>query len=357
MVSRARSTRISYLFSEKNGRGGDSAASQGFVKGNVAILPQDSVKLRDIIPPDRDEIQQAMCALFVGSDTRATRENIAKLRPVLVSKKIVRTLVNFLVENNRWYRSQNVRVSESNIDDLYDGDGDFGVPRAVELCFLPDERPANASASADYTDRGENLQRGEGDPFLLESVGYTDGDHSPVNYRLMKATALARCLDRTRYVQMRSGTRLIDDRDPGLLTWLFPHLDPFGIGGFHNPDRNEDQRISFGRQVLNLLSRDGPFEADPNFAYVCFNIIQRQQLNQDISFRVKSSQRYSIGRELYECGPVLTDLIRKWQTDVHAGANNAREKRALFILNQLKYAAKHVKGSTGYKLCRRNEIR
>ena len=60
LVARARATRISFLLNEKSGFSGDSRVCQGFVKGNVAVLPQDTLTLRTVIPPDRGEIRDAM---------------------------------------------------------------------------------------------------------------------------------------------------------------------------------------------------------------------------------------------------------------------------------------------------------
>ncbi|EGN91761.1 hypothetical protein SERLA73DRAFT_25885, partial [Serpula lacrymans var. lacrymans S7.3] len=51
-----------------------------------------------------------------------------------------------------------------------------------------------------------------------------------------------------------------------------------------------------------------------------------------------------------------TDLIRLWQKNPTAKPSNSYQKRALLLLNKLKLVAKDVRGSTGYKLCRRNEI-
>lgn len=101
LVCKARATRISYMFNHNPSVSGD--ARQGYIKGNVAILPQDTYQLRSVIPPGADEIREAMCALFISSGVTATRQNVEKLRPVLVNKGIVRILANFLVEHNPWY--------------------------------------------------------------------------------------------------------------------------------------------------------------------------------------------------------------------------------------------------------------
>jgi hypothetical protein len=75
-----------------------------------------------------------------------------------------------------------------------------------------------------------------------------------------------------------------------MLTFTFPHLDPWGIGGFYEPLRTPQQYISFECQVKNLLlQHDSVFQEDPNFAYICWNIIQKKEVNRNIAFRTTAA--------------------------------------------------------------------
>ncbi|KAJ7429944.1 hypothetical protein B0H11DRAFT_2264588 [Mycena galericulata] len=105
------------------------------LQGNVAILPQDVPTLRKYLPPDRAEIQEAMCALFVGTNVVPTRENIARLSPVLISKNRVATLLDFLMSQNPYYRETTL-FSQSNLDDLLSPEDTVageGVPQATAM--------------------------------------------------------------------------------------------------------------------------------------------------------------------------------------------------------------------------------
>ncbi|KAI9070104.1 hypothetical protein FKP32DRAFT_1542567, partial [Trametes sanguinea] len=77
-------------------------ASQKCIKGNVAIHPQDSTSLSSVLPPSRDEIHDTICAVFVG-ENKPTQENIEKLAPMLVRKSRVKTMIDFLIDNNPKY--------------------------------------------------------------------------------------------------------------------------------------------------------------------------------------------------------------------------------------------------------------
>lgn len=74
LVARACMTKISYLFNHKVGV--SNGTQQGFIRGNVAVLPQDTMKIWDVIPRGRDEIREALCTLLISSGATATRENI-----------------------------------------------------------------------------------------------------------------------------------------------------------------------------------------------------------------------------------------------------------------------------------------
>ncbi|EGO18826.1 hypothetical protein SERLADRAFT_403590, partial [Serpula lacrymans var. lacrymans S7.9] len=64
---------------------GDPTASQRYVRGNVAIIPQDSVHLRQVLPPSSEDIAKAVCTVFVGKDSVVSRANVAKISPILCS--------------------------------------------------------------------------------------------------------------------------------------------------------------------------------------------------------------------------------------------------------------------------------
>lgn len=166
LVSRCRVSRITHLFVCNPGSalfGGNPATSQRYSRGNVAIIPQNSNKVRDVLPPSSSEIAQSVCVLFVGGATQPSRENIARLNPVLVSKDRVSTLIHFLLENNTLYRECGTTFSQENLDSLFraptasetDSNGSSGLLDAVEVSHLPQTSASDGSSavSSDYTDR------------------------------------------------------------------------------------------------------------------------------------------------------------------------------------------------------------
>ena len=274
-------------------------------------------------------------------------------------------MIEFLLSKNSWYRSADIFLSDENLSALYENeqelDNGCAIPAAIDLCCIPE---CSGSLDIDHIENpheqnGANLsENSEGQHITMESVGYTEGDFTPKNYRQMKATALSWCLDGKQFIKSTAGSQLICDRDEGLLTFLFPHLDPWGIGNFCARDHRQDQKISFERHVCNLLLQvNSPFQKDSSFAYICWNILQKREVSRQATFRTNAHSHSLLAQELKQTAPDLTGMIAKWEKNPEAKPTTTGEKKAVHLLGQLKLVAKEIRGSSGYKQCRRNEIR
>ena len=257
-----------------------------------------------------------------------------------------------------------VQFSPSNVEALYDdseaSDAQSAVPTVVKMChLLNDAKENDPQVSSDgYSDQDAAFNGENDHKIAMEAVGYTDGDYTPKNYRLMKVKALAWCLAGNKSIVSKSGSQLLNDHEPGLMSFLFPSLDPWGIGDFCDARRRPDQYISFDRQVQNLLKQDdSPFQQDPNFAYIHWNIIQKHGVNRQVTFCVEASNQSKIAQDLQDAAPDLADMVAKWESNTHAKPSTTREGKAVRMLNKLKLVAKEIRGSSGYKQCRRNKIR
>lgn len=357
LVSRCCTATITHRFTQT----GDPSTSQGYSRGNTIVLPQDPSGVRSCLPPSPSEVNESLCAVFVGK-TKPTLENIAALHPVLVSKPIVLTLLDFLIAKNRWYRG--TTFSQVNLDALFapgDISAEQAVPCSADIVYLETDEGLR-SLGADYTDRYGDVDcvldpSGSDKRLFMEPVGYTEGDHSRKNYDEMRCVALSRVLRGQPFLKSQSGSAPKSERDPDFLTSVWPHLDPFGLVGFDNPERTH--RTSFLRQVQHFLKLDkSPFEQDPSFPFICWNIVQKSEVNKTSAFRVKEAERERVVKEILSLSPdVLDTIAAKWEKDPNALATNAEELMAMRVLRSLRHISTHLKGSAGAKLSQRNEIR
>ena len=301
LVSRARASKVSFRFCQTKGHylyGTDPNTSQSYVRGNVGIHPQDATHLNEYLPPSHDVIRDTICAVFVGQ-TKPTRETIAMLRPVLVRKSRVSEIIQFLTSRNPLYRPDGLFAgfSQMNMDALFGpgtADVDEGVACGMEIAHL-ESNQAIEGATSSYVP-GEDVQASAEvpqvvDELLMENVGYTASHATPQDDRKMQLKALSHCLRGGSFLSSQAGSRFVPEwNNPNLLSWLFPHLDPWGIGGFSDPRRTE--RISFEEQLRYLLTVDeSPFRDDPDFAFVFFSIKQKHDVFTSSRFRVSASQR------------------------------------------------------------------
>ena len=380
LVARARASRISYRFTEQRNadrsgvgdaddtfqRQGNSkqphSTSQRCVRGNVMVVPQNSTHLNSVLPPPPEVIRDTVCVLYVGR-TKPTKSTIGKLGPALARKTRVRTVIEFLTAHNVHYAcdSRFHGLSEENMNLLFSEevrDADEAIPCAIDIGFVQDSEIIRA-AEADYTSRNTDPEPPTGnEPLLMDNVGYTLGDDTPFSYRDMKMKALSHCINGGKFVRSQSGDRFMPDfENPSLLTWLFPHLDPWGIGGFH--EQAHSIPITMDDQVKYLLQlEDSCFERDPDFAFVYFNILQKKAVCDSVRFRVAAAQQKNIVKEIMATDKKELDrLIARLKSNSAYQPETKEEKRILGLVTKVGASLHDIPGTTGYKLKMRNEIR
>jgi len=365
LICRARCNSVCCRFNVGDGSGDKGPVdpsnvlknSRKGVRGNVMVAPLNTIKMNKILPPASNVIKDTMCAVFVGRSL-PSRASVHFFRPVLVRKSRVKIMISFLLSYNRHYSSDGeVSFSQSNLESLFGGTGDEGVPAVAEVGQIK-VNDAIQGAISDYTPRNLDGAVGDDNELLMENVGYTDGDYSPMNYREMKSIALERCLMGKPFVASGVGGQPIPDfYHPSILAWLFPHLDPWGIGGFHHPDRKV--RISMEEQLSHLMMiDDSPFERDTEFAFVFHNVVRKAAVSSSLRFRVLFKTHQRIARELLAVDvDILKAMSRECKRDPHFKPVDETQRRIFQLLASLAMVAKHIPGSDGYKIARRNEIR
>ncbi|KIK21739.1 hypothetical protein PISMIDRAFT_29840 [Pisolithus microcarpus 441] len=343
LVSMCRASTITHHFSSESRRGGHvpEEAVQRFNRGNVAVLPQDPSTLCKVLPPMYNELKDCVCVVFSGGKYSPTQESLQRFRPVLVSKSKVRLMIDFFMRNNGWYQHEGVWFSEDNLNDLISGVGESSVFWGIEIHHLLQDGNHDGMSNMDW-DTGQS-------DMVVENVAYTQGDHSEQSQNAMKARALAYAMDHKNLLVSKTGSSFISDADPAMMTYLFPHLDLWGIGGFNNPARSPEQQISFERQV------NSPFAHDTCFPFVCWNMIQKREVSDNTSFAIPMQCHHSLINELYTLSSTLTEVATKWSDSVPCNITN-EEKQVLQLFKEMSVVSSKVRGSSSYKVCCRNEI-
>lgn len=368
LIARARASNICFRFGARGSSEDDvedvehagvlSRVRKG-IRGNVMVTPLDATRLNTVLPPDAQTISDTMCAVFVGR-TVPTRSTIAKLSPVLVRRSRVKTMIEFLLKFNPHYRTVDgfKGFSAENLNSLFgkeDCGKDEAVPCMMEIGHV-ESNDAVESATSDYTPRND-FDVGTGE-VIMENVGFTSSDDSPLSYRDMKMKALSHCLGGGSFISSRRGSRMVPDfNNPYLLSWLFPHLDPWGIGGFHDPRRKRS--ITMEEQLSYLLQIDGgPFEKDPEFAFVFYNIKQKKLVSQNVRFKVPQRRYKQIIQDLLDIDVGhLLDLESSFKADPLYRPGDDKERSLVRLLANVSMVGSNIPGSAAYKVSLRNQIR
>lgn len=373
MIARARSSRLTFRFNqvEKTLEGEDDAESSGrvpsqsYIKGNILVMPQDAASLTKVLPPSPETVADSICVVFVGA-TQPSKETISRLHPVMVRKSRIQTMINFLVTNNVHYKPSATfqGFSQTNLNSLLaSGQSDHGIPCSITIGHI-DNSPAIEGATAGYNPRNDltevTIQGGADNKqdILMDNVGYTTGDESPRSYKQMKLRALAHCQSGNSYIKSQASSDMIPDfQNPFLLSWLFPHLDPWGIGGFYDPRRKRPLNLT--EQLHHMLLMDGtPFQKDPNFAFTYYNIQQKKRVSDEVRFKVPKGQQDGIIRELTQIDVQELEYLRqKFDINPLYKPSTDIERSIMKSLTKVNLVGHDIPGSAGYKVRLRNEIR
>ncbi|PPQ65631.1 hypothetical protein CVT26_000573 [Gymnopilus dilepis] len=361
LIARARCNSICCKF--RLGSGTDSSSTlrslRKGIRGNVIVAPLDAIRLYDVLPPAVSDVRDTMSAVLVA-DKLPSRSTIEKLAPVLVRKSRIQKLLRFLLNNNPHYHEDTgLTLSMTNLDAIHDAEQTPDVPRSVTIGQL---RPEDAyeGVVSDYTPRRADdfIEESGTQDLMMENVSYTEGDESSQAYQTMKLLALEKCLSGKPFLVSGTGNRAVPDfHNPRILAWLFPHLDPWGIGGFHEPRRKI--KLSMKEQLSHLLkSDDTTFEEDPEFSSVFFNVSRKAAVSRSARFQVPQSEQERIITEVRSVSPTnIRVLCKKLEDDPKYKPIEPEEKRIIHLLRGITMTTLSLPGSNGYKKMMRDQIR
>ncbi|VDC00928.1 unnamed protein product [Peniophora sp. CBMAI 1063] len=362
-IAGCRMTRITFLIENPEDTKG-VLPRQRANRGHCAFIPQDSGAMARMLPPPPDDPSLGICVVFVGQGVPPTKENIAtRLQPLLCSLSTVGVISKFLTSSNRAFVDSGIAFNADNLRAIgsgFPGGEDRGLPSNVQVVVLNSESATGVHRAMQggysNTDHSELIvPTGE---TLIQNVGYASESQSSKAATASKALALDWVLNKRPFVQVTDGNRLFSDRHTDALTLTHPHLDPHALGGFLHPDRTGPRHLSMQRQLKNmLLMKDAPFAADPSFAYVFFNAIQRTQTSIGATFRVAENQYGSFVDTLMENRGMLEALESKYRSNPDAKPTTSGERKLINAMNQLRVMCKDVVGSNASRTRMRSKVR
>ena len=92
--------------------------------------------LQTLFPLSTNKMHNNVCILFLGHNIKPTKENIAYLALVLVSKNKGLKLIKFLTKKNNYYYEEGIKFSTTNQDSVCSSanfTGNVSMPKTVTL--------------------------------------------------------------------------------------------------------------------------------------------------------------------------------------------------------------------------------
>ena len=97
--------------------------------------------------------------------------------------------------------------------------------------------------------------------------------------------------------------------------------------------------------MKNLLRQhNSPFQRDPSFPYICWNILQKREVNvnRQASFRTSGREHKDIAKQMFDVTPALSEMISQWEKNPKAKPSTSTKKKVIALLNKRKLVTKEV---------------
>lgn len=355
LISRMRAKCTVYKFSKKANTpqfGTSDFTSQQYSKGNVITFANGNTKLLSMLPPSPDEFRECVSVIFVGN-VMPGPEEIEKLKPLLVRRHVITSLINWLRLNNPFY--SDVRLSQENLDALLPNK-QSGVPATIDIQLVRSQ--ATDVPSSGYVPT-EPSKASAGAELPLASDGVIGQSFEDTTIKELKLRAMQHWKNGGAAYAIPHGNEPIKEwNNPAHFPCMYPHLFPWGIGGIEDPKRRK--KTSMEAHVRHLLNdSDRTFQVDRSFMYIAMNVIQKRVVWHTSRFKVKRSRCQNACDFLSsaEVSACATLRARAKQNGGQVTAENDDEQTVLNMVRDIKMMPTLLPGSESSKTSMRNEIR
>lgn len=330
------------------------------MNANAVIFPQPLSRFYSILPPPREDLDQCLSILFVGSCLPTGKDY--RRTPFLVRHNVVLRALNWLILNHSEYRD--VTISQDNLAQYPENEPPVQVIR----------RDPDVGDDSDDAPPESIPVNGPREQFpSTEATSAVDDDNSPCSFAVHGLTG-------TQYVSMTydekvalavkhftSGGSVLAYghsadpssiyNDPKLFPRLFPWLYPYGLGGFANAGiKTTLSRIAHIRFCLTY--HDRRFQTDDYFPFIAFNHEQIRAsatggylLTTRRNFPAVAENLLNLDRA------ALQRLIDRGRDGHSVSPQTPEESACMSLLTVLDHVGGQVPGSTTQKKYQRNEIK
>ncbi len=322
------------------------------MRANAVIFPQPVRKFYSMLPPPREDIEECLSILFVG--TCLPTEKDFQRTPFIVRRDVVLRALKWLILNHPDYRDVGIAY-----DHLEQYPADGPPVRIVRRDPEEGEELVDAEAQPAFMSQGSELGTGLGTESCAFAVhGLTSSQYVSMTYEERVALAIQEFSKGNpvlAYGHSSTPSSMYDN--PQLYPRMFPWLYPYGLGGFGNPRiAKKISRIEHVRHCL--LYSDRRFQRDDYFPFIAFNHEQILKSTKGGYLLAERRNFDSVAERILKVDQdALQRLIDRGKAGLGLSPEGPEEKSCVELLNLVDVVAKHVPGSATERKYLRNEIR
>lgn len=318
------------------------------MKANAVIFSQPIQKVRAVLPPPPEELDDCVLVLFTGP-CKPTEQDL-KRTPFLFRRRHFLRALNWLREHNRYYRD--VQLSHSNLDQYADN--------AIPVNWMYQE--TDGSPLKDTLPVHDVLEDGTAADGAcpVSVVGVCPDDVDALNLDRDTRVALA-------VKHLNQGGHMLSYghgsepesiyKNPRLFPGLFPWLFPYGFGSFNN-DR-VSVAIPWKKHVKFFMNyHDRRFQRDEYFPFIVFNQRQIKESSRG-SYVLTERRNFTsvvdkiLGLDL----EALDALIERGKDTGYVKPVTDAEKRCFELIHIIDNVGGYVPASRTQKKFQRNEAK
>ena len=333
---------------------GESSHAQRAFRGHTIFHQQEVGKIATLLPPSIEDILSHICVLFIGPKKPNDDWIWQHAKPLVVRAHIVRRALIWLKANNPLYASINI-----NHEVLNEIERNGGLPYDME--FQPEHDLSSATISGHVPEQNIDHQTNTNTvetpidiPF--KNVVVTDLDHTATPKQMRDAALRHLQSGKAFFMYGHSATPENEYHNTSLFPSLYPSLFPYGIGGFE--DKRRKPVISMKAHVRHLLNiDDGRFREHPSFIFSVFNILQRREVIERTTMRIKRS---CFASKAHIYANLQPETIKRVADSIEQGEYSFQqedEKNVCDLMRDVHSINATVHGSAAARLKMRNEIR
>jgi hypothetical protein len=285
-------------------------------RGNVIAFPQDPIELLQTLPnlPNSEDIQ----ILFVGKN----QPTIIDLNKLFNVRKQVGVIdpIRWLQHHNWIYKK--ITISKSKIDELpYNGVPNFILNNIQNVTADDLNFQENKGYDGINSNSKEILDTDPNDIVELDCKLLCQHNEALELEYLQKLVLVSKNMkqstNQNKLVNQINSAQIIPDtkstlrdvitlphgpeplneiKNPVLLIASYPHLFPYGVGGFHDTKRKT--KLTAREHIQYLLEiEDERFRKDKTFQCVVFNQIQRAECRNRINLMIRRKDFNNFAKE------------------------------------------------------------